>query len=317
MGERDGSRVKATQAPSVDDLTGLRRDLGVSISVCLPALDEADTIGEICAACAKLLDVGLIQQLLVVDSGSSDGTQEVAARAGAEVYEVRHLLANEAPEPLGKGGALWKSLSVAHGDVIAWVDSDTRNFQEHFVTSLIEALLRDPQTKMAKAYYDRPLISGDGVLPAGGRVTELTFRPLAQILFPELVDLIQPLSGEYAAYRDDLLDVGFFSGYGVETGLMIDFAAVHGVASVAQVDLGARLHNNQDVLRLGRMASEVVQVLLIRAEQQGRLQLRSDWSGILRQFESGPGEIEARDHYIRVRELPPMRSVLSATVARD
>lgn len=303
---------------SLEELVALRVRRDLSISVCLPALDEAPTIGGICATCRRLVALGLIQQLIVLDSGSTDGTQEVARAAGAEVYEARDVLAGEAPEPLGKGGALWKSLAVATGDVVVWMDSDTRNFGEHFVTRMLEPLLSRPDIKMTKAFYDRPLVAGDATLSTGGaRVTELVFRPLAQFLFPELVDIVQPLSGEYAAYREDLLDLGFFTGYGVETGLMIDFVARHGAGSIAQVDLGARLHDNQDVPGLGRMAFEVIQVLLTRARQLRRLELETEWPNALRQFETAPDGVRAHDHHIRVRELPAMRNVLSTTASND
>lgn len=315
-GDADGGGDPVIFKPELglDDLARLEARKGVSVSVCLPALNEAPTIGDICRTCLMAAEAGLVHELLVVDSGSTDGTQDVAAAAGATVYQASELLAAEAPEPLGKGGALWKSLAVATGDVVVWVDSDTRNFELNFVAGLIEPLLRDDNVRMAKAFYDRPLVSGDTTLSTGGaRVTELTFRPLAQLLFPELADLVQPLSGEYAAYREDLLDVGFFSGYGVETGLMIDLIRSHGADSVAQVDLGARLHHNQDVLGLGRMAFEVVQVLMTRAEQMGRLKLEGEMASVLRQFESGPGGPVVRDHRLAVRELPPMRDVLAAT----
>ena len=311
-------RLRSSRELSLEKLVALRAERDLTVSVCLPALNEATTIGHICSVCRTLADEGLIQQLVVVDSGSTDGTQRAAAAAGAEVHDARELLPDEAPEPLGKGGALWKSLAVVSGDIVVWMDSDTLNFSERFVTALIEPLLRFPQLKMTKAFYDRPLLDGETIVQQGGaRVTELAFRPLAQVLFPELAELVQPLSGEYAAYRDDLLDVGFFTGYGVETGLLVDFVTTFGIDAIAQVDLGARLHDNQAVLGLGRMAFEIVQVLVARAEQHGRLRLTGEPSRILRQFESGAQGIAAQDHYIEVRELPPMRSVLSATATRD
>lgn len=302
----------------LEELVQLRRTREVTVTVCLPALNEAPTIGDICHRCAVAVDAGLVKEILVVDSGSTDGTPDVAEAAGATVYEAARLLAAEAPEPLGKGGALWKSLAVAAGDIVVWVDSDTRNFELNFIEGLLEPLLHDQSIRMAKAFYDRPLVSGDTTLTTGGaRVTELAFRPLAQVLFPELADLIQPLSGEYAAYRDDLLDLEFFSGYGVETGLMIDMAGSYGIDSIAQVDLGARLHHNQDVLGLGRMAFQVIQVMLTRAEQMGRLKLDADIPSVLRQFETGPHGPVVRDHHLAVRELPPMRDVLAARGTDD
>lgn len=303
---------------SLDDLVRLRQRRGVSISVCLPALNEAATIGAICTRCRSLMDAGLIQQLVVVDSGSIDGTVEVARAGGAEVYEARHLLQDEAPEPLGKGGALWKSLAVARSDIVVWMDSDTANFGQHFVTSLVEPLLSDGDIRMTKAFYDRPLQSNGVTLSTGGaRVTELAFRPLAHLLFPELVDIVQPLSGEYAGYRDDLVGFGFFSGYGVDAGLLIDFVTTHGLSSIVQVDLGARLQRNQEILALGRMAFQVMQVMMLRSRQQGRFSGDLQWPSMMRQFESRPHGARPVDHHVQVRELPPMKSVLSTTARPD
>lgn len=301
-----------------DDLARLRAERALSVSVCLPALNEERTIGDICRACRTLVDRGLIQQLLVVDSGSMDRTREEARLGGAEVHEARSLVPADVDEPLGKGGALWRSLAVATGDIIVWMDSDTRNFSEQFVTALLEPLLVDPTLRLTKGFYDRPLVSVQQTVRTGGaRVTELVFRPLSQLLFPELADIVQPLSGEYAGYRADLLEVPFFSGYGVETGLLIDLVQAHGAASIAQVDLGSRIHHNQDVPALGRMAFEIVQVMMLRAEQLGRLRLDVEWPVSFRQFESGPEGVDVRDHEIRVRELPPMKSFLSATGGGD
>lgn len=303
---------------SLDELVRLRERRGLSISVCLPALNEATTIGAICTRCRSLMDAGLVQQLVVVDSGSVDATGDIARAAGAEVYEARRLLEHEAPEPLGKGGALWKSLAVARSDIVVWMDSDTANFGEHFVTSLVEPLLSDTGIRMTKAFYDRPLRSDGITLSTGGaRVTELAFRPLAHLLFPELVEIIQPLSGEYAGFRDDLVGFGFFSGYGVEAGLLIDFVSTRGLSSIAQVDLGARLQRNQDVLALGRMAFQVMQVMMLRARQQGRLSADLEWPSTMRQFESRPEGPQPVDHRVEVRELPPMKSVLATSAEPD
>lgn len=302
----------------LDELVRLRSRKGVSVSVCLPSLNEAETVGAICAECRRLLDAGLIQELIVVDTGSTDGTQAMARAAGADVYQARDLCGDAAPEPLGKGGALWKSLAVARGDLVVWMDSDTRNFGDHFVRDLLQPLLVDDTVRLTKAFYDRPLVSdGTSTDRGGARVTELVFRPLAHLLFPELTEMIQPLSGEYAGHRDDLMELSFFSGYGVETGLLIDFVTAHGASAIAQVDLGARQHKNQPVAPLGRMAFQIMQVMMLRAEQQGRLGLAVEWPEVMRQFESRPDGMHGVDHYIAVRELPPMKSVLSAAADRD
>lgn len=311
-------RIWQNDATSVEELVELRSQRDLTISLCIPALNEDPTIGDICSACLELVEADLIQQLVVVDSGSTDDTRNVARAVGADVFDARELLHEHAPEPLGKGGALWKSLAVAEGDIVVWVDSDTRNFGEHFVTNLVEPLLVDEELRMTKAFYDRPFVSGDQMLRAGGaRVTELAFRPLATMLFPELTGFVQPLSGEYAGYRTDLMELGFFSGYGVETGLLIDFVLKHSADAVAQVDLGARLHHNQDVAALGKMAFEVIQVMMLRAQQLGRIELNRASPAELRQFTGTENGVTSRTHRIEVRELPPMRSVLSATRGAD
>ena len=312
---RLGTEARIVQPElGLGDLARLRAERGLSVSVCLPALNEEATIGGICRACGLLLENDVVQQLVVVDSGSSDATRDEARAAGAEVYEARHLAPGEPDEPLGKGGALWRSLGVATGDILVWIDSDTRNFSERFVTALLEPLLKDSSLRLTKAFYERPFVSEQQTLGTGGaRVTELMFRPLCQLLFPELTGIVQPLSGEYAGYRDDLLELPFFSGYGVEAGLLIDVVQAHGSGTIAQVDLGSRIHHNQDVPALGRMAFEIMQVMMLRAQQLGRLQMNVDWPVWFRQYEAGPAGVSSRDHEIRVRELPPMKNFLSAT----
>jgi glucosyl-3-phosphoglycerate synthase len=294
---------------SIDELSVRKRSHGLSVSVCLPALNEQSTVGEICRRIVPLLEGGLVDQLAVIDSGSTDATIETARSAGAEVFKASELMRHvHAP---GKGGTLWKSLSIATGDVVMWLDSDTRNFSETFVTHLLAPFLDGSTTRLTKAFYDRPLADGKGGLTAGGaRVTELVVRPLAHLLFPELAIFVQPLSGEYAAYREDLISLPFFSGYGVEVGLLIDFIERHGSGCIQQVDLGARVHNNQDLLALGRMAFEVLQVMTTRAEDMGRVKLGVPWPVSMTQFTTAEGEASPVSHQIELIELPPLRTLL-------
>ena len=293
----------------VEELLRLKAASGLSISVCLPALNEAATIGSICQTIGRLGQVGLVDQLVVVDSGSCDDTVSIARAAGAEVSVAAKLVPGvHAP---GKGGTLWKSLSIVTGDIVLWLDSDTRNFDESFVTRLVEPFLRNTETRMTKAFYERPLGEGSTVLAGGGaRVTELVVRPLAHLLFPELTRFVQPLSGEYAAYREDLIRLPFFSGYGVEVGLLIDFIASFGPSGIRQVDLGTRVHRNQDVLALGRMAFEVMQVMTRRAEDQGRLKLGMEWPATMEQFVPSGEGIASVSHELAVVELPPLASLM-------
>ena len=294
---------------TVEELVRLKGASGRSISACLPALNEAATIGAICRTIRRLLEAGLLDQLVVVDSGSSDDTRAVAYAEGAEVLTAAELIPGVVAP--GKGGTLWKSLGVVTSDIVLWLDSDTRNFNEGFVTRLVEPFLRSDETRMTKAFYERPLGQGSTALTTGGaRVTELVVRPLAHLLFPELVDFVQPLSGEYAAYRDDLIRLPFFSGYGVEVGLLIDFITTYGAEGIRQVDLGTRVHRNQDVLALGRMAFEVMQVMTRRAEDLGRLKLGTEWPTSMKQFVPSDDGTKAISYELPVIELPPLASVL-------
>lgn len=296
-------------ALSVEELVGRKRAMGLSVSVCLPALNEAQTIGPICKIVGGLVHAGLVDQLVVVDSGSVDDTVELAREAGAETYKASALL--PATPASGKGGALWKSLSVTTGDVVIWLDSDTRNFNESFVTELLVPFLTQQGTRLTKAFYERPLEDGSvGLTTGGARVTELVVRPLAHLLFPELTHFIQPLSGEYAGYRDDLIALPFFSGYGVEVGLLIDFIERHGSAGIHQVDLGTRIHRNQDVLALGRMSFEVLQVMTKRAEDLGRLKLGMEWPPTIVQFVRSAHGSTRLSSELQVLELPPLKTLL-------
>ena len=291
------------------ELMEVKEQTGLGVSVCLPALNEEQTIGDICRTIRSLMPA-LVDELIVVDSGSQDDTIEVARNAGAEVYRAAELVPEIKIERGGKGEVLWRSLAVVRGDIVLWLDSDTRNFDTSFVSNLVEPLLVHRELRMTKAFYDRPLQDPAGALTTGGaRVTELLVRPLAHVLFPELLGFIQPLSGEYAARRDVLRSLPFFTGYGVEIGLLIDVAQEVGLDRVVQVDLGSRIHRNQEIPALGRMAFQVAQTMTTRAEQLGRLKLANEWPPSMRQFRSeGAGPV-SEEHHLQVRELPPMESV--------
>jgi glucosyl-3-phosphoglycerate synthase len=301
--------LEADWAGSVRRLVQLKRASGLRISVCLPALNEEATVGSIAREIRPLLEVGLVDQLAVIDSGSTDSTLKVASRAGAEVFEAAQILPGVAAP--GKGGTLWKSLSVLTGDIVLWLDSDTRNFEPSFAIRLIAPFLEEPAVRMTKAFYDRPLEDGSGVLTTGGaRVTELVVRPLSHLLFPELTGFVQPLSGEYAGYRLELVELPFFTGYGVEVGLLIDFIDRYGTQSIRQVDLGSRVHRNQDVPALGRMAFQVMQVMSRRAEDLGRLKVVTEWPETMTQFVSEDPEPTPVHFELPVIELPPIKTFL-------
>ena len=289
-----------------DELLSAKATLGCSVCVCLPALNEAETIGDICTSVARLQAAGLIDEVLVVDSGSVDATAERAAAAGARVVEASSLVPSFG-EVQGKGDVLWRSLAVCEHDIIVWVDSDTRNFDTHFVTSLVAPLLADRNLQMVKAFYERPFVAPTGLVEGGARVTELTARPLLNLLWPELSGFIQPLAGEYAIRRELALQIPFLTGYAVDLGLLLDVYARVGLDGMAQADLGMRVHRNQPLPALGRMASQVLQGALLKLEETGRMKLIDDVETSLVQFVGHVPSVTK----VTINERPPMGSVLA------
>jgi glucosyl-3-phosphoglycerate synthase len=242
-----------------------------AVSVVLPAREVADTIGEIVE---RLRSLGpLIDQILVVDADSKDGTAEVAAAAGAEVHQESELLA-EFGQALGKGDAMWRALAVVRGELVLYLDSDTRDFSPHFATGMLGPLLCEPKVEFVKGFFQRPYLRPDGsALPAdGGRVTELTARPLLSAFYPELAAFVQPLAGEVAARRVLLERLPFATGYAVETAMLLHARdALGGTDRMAQVDLDVRLNPHQPLRQLAPMAYAVLRVILERLRAEGRL----------------------------------------------
>ncbi|MFZ6004181.1 MAG: glucosyl-3-phosphoglycerate synthase [Actinomycetota bacterium] len=233
------------------------------ISVCLPARDEAATVGAIVEDLVSTLvqRTGLVDEVLVVDDHSEDATATVAHSAGARVVSVDDLLPEMGPGE-GKGEALWKSVAAAEGDIIVWCDADITDFGQRFVVGLVGPLLARPDIGFVKGFYDRPVgRSAHG----GGRVTELVARPTIAALFPHLSSIVQPLAGEYAGRRALLERLPFVQGYGVDLGLLIDIAELEGTEVIAQVDLGTRRHRNRSLDELGPQALAVLQTALRRA----------------------------------------------------
>jgi glucosyl-3-phosphoglycerate synthase len=229
-----------------------------TVSLCIPAKDEARTIGQIVE---QLVDHPLLDEVLVVDDHSSDDTAGVAERAGAAVIRSADTLPGYGAGP-GKGQALWKAVACSTGELLAFVDADLQDFSLHYVTGLLGPLLVEEQIGFVKAFYERP---GDGHPRGGGRVTELVARPVLHLLFPHLADVIQPLAGEFAGRRSVFEQLPFVEGYGVDIGLLIDVAHAFGVDAVAQVDLGIRIHRNRPLPELGPMATIVLLTALRRA----------------------------------------------------
>lgn len=268
------------------------------VSVVLPALDEEHTIGPIVAGVRRLADrTGLVDEVIVMDSGSVDATAKIAAEAGAVVHHRDDVLAHLGSHP-GKGEVLWKALLVSRGDILVYLDSDLTDFGEHFVAGLLGPLLEDPSVLMVKAFYDRPLL--EVAAAGGGRVTELMARPLLAALRPELAGVVQPLAGEYAARRSLLESLPFAAGYGVETGLLLDTVRAHGLEAVAQVDLGQRTHGHQDTAALGRMAATILHTVLRREVPAHPL------SSTMTQFSRVDGAVEPAEAEVVWPERPPM-----------
>ncbi|MGW5095979.1 glucosyl-3-phosphoglycerate synthase [Streptomyces nodosus] len=280
---------------------------GSSVSVVLPALDEERTVGEIVSVIRRDLmrRVPLVDEIVVVDSGSTDRTSEVAAAAGARVVH-RDTILPRIPAVPGKGEVLWRSLLVTRGDIVCFVDADLREFSSDFVTGIVGPLLTDPGVDLVKAMYDRPLtVAGEGAADAvaagqGGRVTELMARPLLNMHWPQLAGFVQPLGGEYAARRSLLERLPFPVGYGVELGMLVDALHLVGLDALAQVDVGVRIHRHQDGRALGRMAAAIYRTAQLRLAR-GHLIRPS-----LTQFERGEGGFEPRTYAVDTEERPPM-----------
>jgi glucosyl-3-phosphoglycerate synthase len=299
-------RTSRWQDWPVGGLIEAKRRLGVSISVVIPARNEERTVGAIVAALAQPLmtEEGLIDELVVMDSDSTDATFEVAARAGATVYRTREVVP-ELGAYSGKGEALWKSLLVASGDLLVFIDADLTQWGPHFVTGLLGPLLADERVMLAKGFYERLYAAGDGSTSAdGGRVTELVARPLLNLWWPELAYVVQPLAGEWAARRCLMESLPIPIGYGVELATLLDTASRHGLDAVAQVDLGRRGHKHQSSHDLAVMAAEI----MVAAERR-RHRTSPATPAYLRQFVRTADGFAHRPQPVPTRERPPAASL--------
>jgi glucosyl-3-phosphoglycerate synthase len=249
----------------------LRERKQETVTVVLPSREVADTIGSIVERLQSLGD--LIDQILVVDAASDDGTAEIAARLGADVRQESELLP-EFGQALGKGDAMWRALAAAHGELVVYLDSDTRQFTSHFATGMLGPLICESDIHFVKGFFRRPYVGADGdERPVdGGRVTELTARPLLSAFYPELAAFIQPLAGEVAARRTFFDRLPFATGYAIETSMLLHARdELGGTAGMAQVDLEVRHNHHQSLRELGPMAYAVLRVVLERLRGDGRL----------------------------------------------
>jgi glucosyl-3-phosphoglycerate synthase len=254
----------------LDELVEAKRQQGLTISLALPALNEEKTVGTVIKMMKRELmeKFPLLDEVVLIDSDSTDRTREIAEEEGIPVYIHQQLLERLGPRR-GKGEALWKSLLVTRGDIIAWIDTDIVNIHPRFVFGILGPMLANPQVQFVKGFYRRPLKVGNKMQAGGGgRVTELTARPLLNLFYPELSGVVQPLSGEYAGRRRALERATFFSGYGVETGLLIDIYERYGLSAVAQVDLLERIHHNQPLEALSKMSFAIIQTVMRKLENR-------------------------------------------------
>ena len=248
----------------------LAEQRSATVSICLPARDEARTIGRILERLLPLRERGVVDQVVVADD-STDGTGDIARRLGAEVHDQSDLMPELGPV-LGKGDAMWRALPVLSGEIICFLDADSERFGAHFACGLIGPLLRRPELAFVKGYDRRPFRVGSTTFPdGGGRVTELTARPLINLFYPDLAAVEQPLAGEIAARRELLERLPFATGYGVDIALLLDAYGAVGLEGLAQVDLDVRQNAHQPLHDLGPMASAVLGAVAVRLEREGRL----------------------------------------------
>ena len=292
-------------------LVELKERQGLTISVGLPTLNEEKTIGLVIRRIrdALMTRVPLVDELLVIDSASTDRTVEIARELGAPVRQHDTILP-ELGSHVGKGEALWKSLYELRGDIVVWVDTDIRNIQPRFVYGLLGPLLRESRIHYVKGFYQRPLVAGgQKQADQGGRVTELTARPLINLFFPELSGIIQPLAGEYAGRRELLESVPFFTGYAVEIGLLIDILDHVGLSGIGQVDLERRIHRNQSLVDLSRMAFVILKAGITKLEERQRIELLTDMGERMKQIsqEGDRFRLDVREVGDEIR--PPMNTI--------
>jgi glucosyl-3-phosphoglycerate synthase len=281
----------------------------ITISLCLPTLNEEKTIAkQIVIMKSELMTrYPLIDEIVVVDSGSTDNTCEIAAAYGASVYAATEILP-ELPVFTGKGENLWKALYVTKGDIIIYLDADITNIHHRFAYALLGPLLMYENIKYVKAFYDRPLAGEDAKIRStgGGRVTELVIRPLFSLFFPELTQILQPLSGEYAGCREILEAIHFPIGYGVETSMILDIYEKWGLDVIAQVDLDRRVHRNQDTKALGKMSFVILKTFIKRIEYYDLVKINQTVYNDLIQYQKVPGHYQKETFHIKAHERPPM-----------
>lgn len=289
-------------------LAALKKRQNLTVSLALPALNEEETVGNVIQIVKEaLMDrVPVLDEIVLMDSNSTDQTREIAAELGIPIHIHQEVLPQYGPRR-GKGEALWKSLYVTRGDIILWIDTDIVNISPNFVFGLLGPLLLNPQVQFIKGYYQRPLkVDGKMQASGGGRVTELTARPLLNLFYPELSGIIQPLSGEYGGRRAALETMPFSSGYGVEIGLLIDIFEKYGLDGLAQVDLSERIHHNQPLESLSKMSFAIIQTVVRRLERRYQNNILDDVNKTMKLIRYEQGSLFLEVNEIAELERPPM-----------
>jgi len=299
---------KADEFKNLKELVELKEKQGLTISLALPALNEEETVGKVIKTMKRELmkKYPLLDEIVLIDSDSTDKTRSIAEKLGVPVYIHQQILERLEPRH-GKGDALWKSLLVTKGDIIAWIDTDIVNIHPRFVYGIIGPMLINSRIKFVKGFYRRPLRVGNKVQAGGGgRVTELTARPLFNLFFPELSGVIQPLSGEYAGRREAFEQIPFFSGYGVETGMLIDIFKNFGLRSIAQVDLLERIHHNQPLDALSKMSFAIIQAAAQKLEEKHNISILEDVNRSMKIVQHDSDGYKLGIEKIAERERDPM-----------
>jgi glucosyl-3-phosphoglycerate synthase len=287
----------------LEKIVGKKQKSGRKVSLVIPTYNEIDTIGNIVSTAKRelIVNMPLLDEIVVMDGGSDDGTPRRARECGAKVYSLGEMGGKNIPQ--GKGSALWKSLLVTKGEIIICIDGDIKDFDTRFVYGLLAPLFYEPSVSFVKAYYKRPIVVDDIILHNyGGRVTEILVRPILSTFYPDLAMLFQPLSGEYGFKRDMIIHLPFSAGYGLEIGLILNIYRSLGISSFAQVDMDIRCHRNRSVADLGKMAFAILHVLLKELQKDNKAVFPQDLNTSMITPRGGRWEEMTIDQ----AELPPI-----------
>lgn len=292
-------------------LVKLKQEKGLTISLAIPTFNEEANIGAEIEVVRRALvqQFPLLDEVVVIDSGSTDKTRDIARYVGAKVYLASEILP-ELGGGRGKGENLWKSIYALKGDIVVWADADIENFHTKFIYGLLGPLLENDDLMFVKAFYERPLAVGGELLGSGGgRVTEIFVRPMFGCFYPELALLFQPCAGEYAGRRKLLETLPFAMGYGVETGLLIDIYEKWGIGAIGQVNLEKRIHRNQEIESLGKMSFEILHAFMNRLVESGRIKLNTTLMNNFVRAKLDDNGISFNEETVQLGERPPMISI--------